>query len=553
MSGISYTPSNKNDKNKNSEGAVLKACGKLLVGTLTLAAGLVGLAAVGTVKAVSALTKVSVKAYREHKVKQAEKNQAVMKESARQKGQKIKFSNRNAERKAEQMNFTRQTRIELLNGSGNLFNDIEDGSKISGELSDTLDRLEKLSRENSENLRALEERNLRLMEEHTLKLTEAVGSGKPLMEKTTSDMNAACDNVINSWHRESEEISREYAAAIRTAIDSAEKELRTSYENMRREASEISSTRLEKVRKIRKLADTAIHDAAYLIKTISEHEGSKAYTSEKVPMLLASYRSAVRDFESGSYETSFSTAQNVTMLASGILYDVVVGHARTAAAADELTVRAAKLSEQLNSLHSVTFVHEGRTYKDDLYRFNRAGFGVCKKKLDELWLAISPDMSETEIAETELAMKKLERSFNNIYLNSWNRMTGSYYTKDKAEAVSKALAKAGFSVEDYAFEGGDESENLHINLVNSISKERVTLVIRCDSDGDSNCEVHIYDRDNKNTSLPDVQLQEEIIRIVGRELGVELICNRQGQFSDDMDAQNLEKQQNKKRKFDKQQ
>ena len=552
MSGISYTASNNNNKNRESGGAIIKACGKLLVGALALTAGLVGLAAVGTVKAVSALTKVSVEAYRNHKVKQAEEHQAIMKEAAKRRGHKIKLENRNSERSAEQVQFTRQTRTELLKGSGNLFNDIDDVGKISSGLSDTLDKIEKLSQENAEKLKALEKNHLRLMMEHTMKLTEAANSGKQLLEKTTSDMNTECENTISCWHKESEELSREYASRLRTVIDNAEKELKTSYENMHREAKDISSSKAENSAKMKQLAGTAIRDAAYLIKMISEHKGSEVYASGKVPMLLASYRSAVSDFESGNYETSFSTAQNVTMLANGILYDVVAGHARTTAAADQLTVRAAKLSEQLDSIHSVTFIHEGKTYKDDLYRFNKAAFGACKKKLDELWLTISPDMSEAEIRDTELAMKKLERSFSNIYLNSWDRMTGSYYTKDKAEVVSAALAKAGFSVEDYAFEGGDEGENLHINLRNSISKEKITLVIKCNSNGDPSAALHHYGKDNITSALPDVQLQNELVRIVGEALGVKLICNKQGQVSDDLDAQNLDMQKNKKRKLNEQ-
>ena len=110
----------------------------------------------------------------------------------------------------------------------------------------------------------------------------------------------------------------------------------------------------------------------------------------------------------------------------------------------------------------------------------------------------------------------------------------AYSENDKAGVVVDALEAQGFRMEDYAYESDIEGNPMHINLVNDISKERLTVVLTPASNG-IQINVHNYGVDGTGN----IQSQNMIQQILQNTLGTHGTCHNPGGVSAQTGASDL--------------
>lgn len=143
-----------------------------------------------------------------------------------------------------------------------------------------------------------------------------------------------------------------------------------------------------------------------------------------------------------------------------------------------------------------------------------AGFEVFNKDAIPQLRTLLADCNETDADAVQIAKYSVAK------------MILAYSENDKAGVVVDALEEQGFRMEDYAYESDIEGNPMHINLVNDISKERLTVVLTPAPNG-VQINVHNYGSDG----MGNVQTQNMIQQVLQKALGHKGTCHNPGGVS----------------------
>ena len=96
-------------------------------------------------------------------------------------------------------------------------------------------------------------------------------------------------------------------------------------------------------------------------------------------------------------------------------------------------------------------------------------------------------------------------------------------------------------MEGYAYERDEEGNAIHINYVNSISNEKVTVVLTPSSDG-IRVDVHNYGT-NSVSGMEDATRQDSIRQLIENTLNIHISCTNRGKSSTNISASDLDEVQ----------
>ena len=518
-------------------------CAKLLVGAVTMTASVIGMAAYGTAKGVTALARAGVRSYREHKIEAARQKQEEMQMAAQRRGRTYTYHDPGRQAEQAQTQMQKDVRTELLSGSGMLFDDVS-REAATAETAESVETLERLIRGTQEQREALSRRHMKKLAASAEQMLAAASGGGSQAQRSLEETGKRCEEIIGTWKEESQRISREHAAQLHRRMEAGSRQMEASYTQMLAQAKAMAADQQELQHRLKELADDAIRDAAYLLRKLTGLGGAAVYAREHIALLTAQLNRSHAAYRSGSYETAYGLAQNLSMEIQSHMCDVLCEQEKEETEREALTIRAAMLAEQMEGIGDVSFVHKGVTYRDDLRRYNKAGFGGCRRRMDELWLMLHEHMSAEERREAGAELSRLEWSFRNICDCAWERMLGAYYTNDMAGDVAAAFLEQGFTIEDQGYEGGTDGGRLHINFVNPVSGEKITVSL--DSDGKGNPDASLHQFGDGRSEQPDLARQEQLVGIMEEALHTKMQCSNPGQESVQFEEADIQAQKKKR-------
>ena len=110
----------------------------------------------------------------------------------------------------------------------------------------------------------------------------------------------------------------------------------------------------------------------------------------------------------------------------------------------------------------------------------------------------------------------------------------AYTENDTASDITAAMEEQGYDMDGYAYEGGEEGNPIHVNFINRISGNKVTVILSPKADG-IHVDVHDYGADG----TADVQRQDEIRHLIEETLNIQIHCSGRGTVSSHTQAADL--------------
>ena len=521
MSGTSYSyTSSREDRTEtmvNNSAAAAKAGAAIVAGTAMVTAAAAGLLVVGAVKAVKAIGKLSVEAYKKYKVHEAEKQLAYHQLYLR--GQEI------LKKKKQDAAKISAYKKELHNSVSGFAPSSKD---VSSEVSDAVKRIEALESSLQRDSKTAEEKMLADMRNIRL---ESENGAKTVEEKTAEEMQRKTQDILSDWEEMSRKIVDNYADKQSVQLSSIKSEITGKYNSLNSKIDALHTGTAAKEKAMEQLARLAITDAEAVICHLADRQGAAERTSD-IKLLAANLKNSKQMFNIGHYASAYSQAHNVTLNALDIISDISVEEAKRRNALNALTMQLAQLNEEI-MVNEVYFDYDNKRYKDNLRDYAKRGFSTAMKKLDCLWARIHDDITLAEIAEIRHDAGILQKNFRSVYNLAFNRMISAYYTRDTAVLIKNAFEAQGLEFDDAAYEGDNKGEKLHINFKTK-KNETVTVVVDHDADGEPYIDIHHYS--GRPDALPDHALELSLNKTIQNVTGVKMHCVKPGKFSDSDDC-----------------
>lgn len=528
MSGTSTSTTTKDttENRINNNASATKAAATILTGAVAVAATTVGLLFVGMLKAAKTIGKISVEAYKNHKVKKAQEQLAY--HQFYLKGQEIL-------KKKEQDTIKINAYKSDLHDSVSEFS--SSSKDISAEVSDAINRIDKLEASLKADTKAAEEKMLADINKIIIK---AENEEKMLKDKTVEAIQKTTQGILTNWEEKSRHIVENYAEKQSSYISSIKSEITNKYNSISSKIDALHADSEAKEKAMEQLARIAVSDAEAVICHLADKQGA-AERSSDIKLLIMNLKNSKKMLNIGHYSAAFSQSHNVTLNALEIISDISVEEAKRKNALNALTMQLAQLNEEM-SVDEVEFNYDGKRYRDNLRKYAKHGFATAMRTIDCLWARIHDDITLAEIAEIKRDAVKLQKNYGSVYNLAFNRMLSSYYTHDTAVLIKKAFEAQGLKYEDSAYEGNTKGQELHINFKTQ-KNETVTVVIDHDSEGKPYINVHHYS--NTPNALPDRALEDTLNKTINNVTGVEMHCVNPGKFSttDDCDLEKVKKKE----------
>lgn len=522
MSGDTYYRTDTENKNNTpppsppaqraqSDAQIAKAFGKMTVGAAQVTAVAVGLAVYGAVKGSIALAKWGAKAYKKHK----EENELAENLLMQKMNESVK------KRREKESSVQEKTHIRLLPYQRMTLRQPSAAVKeIKAHTeqfrTDTETKLLAAEKENSARLSSLENK---LSSDSVIKIAEEF------------------DRISDRWKRQQKAVTDTELKTLHARLDRAFHELRQGYEKSK---SMKQADRL--------LAEQALSDARCLTEEIAKMPGTAVYAEKDIELLCQKFIRAAGYFERNDYELCYAEAADLIIQSKEVCLDIMKKSAESKRIETELLTELAGLAES-TSADEVEFVHKGRKYKDNLHRFCPDGWKALEKSISAIFPLVHENMTEAEIHQVKHLILNSHKDLYSVYRHSWNKLIGAYHENDVASDIARTFKAQGYEVEGHAYECGVEGEKLHINFINRISKDRVTLVL--DADGkDISASLHQYA--SSSSRIPDEEKQNRLMELVGKAIrsetgkNVSVVCKTPHQNSTETKQADLKLHESKK-------
>ena len=204
---------------------------------------------------------------------------------------------------------------------------------------------------------------------------------------------------------------------------------------------------------------------------------------------------------------------------------------------DMLETKAILQKARIASAKHFTFEYKGESYEEDLTRFSPEIFSAINDRLSDIeYRFTAPSIPSLISASHEL--DEIEDDIDEIIKLSATKLLYAYTENDTASDITSAMESQGFEMEGYAYENDVEGNSIHINYVNTISNERVTVVLTPSSEG-IRVDVHNYGT-KSSSGQEDVSRQDGIRRLIENTLKINISCTNRGKSSTNTSAANLD-------------
>ncbi|MBQ1658261.1 MAG: hypothetical protein II059_00275 [Clostridia bacterium] len=489
MSGDSYYRTNSNnssggggDNSRNStDDSIALSAGKLLVGAASVTAAAAGALLAGVIKGGAALTRAGIKAYKKRKEANAAAENELLKR-AKAAAESRKTAEREvAERYKQQI---RKTSVRKVPGqqATEFVRSAEERRQIADREAELLDR------QLTERLAALE---------------------KDVSAQCTVRAAHQYEQVIGEWKSRREAISKQEIAEIDKRLKEVHRSMTASF------------NRLQQKQEIRELAEQALIDAGCIVENLIEMPGAVSFSQKECSLLLQKLRKASQFLESGNYELSFAESCDCVLQSREVYVDTLDKYEASRRHAGELLIDLTALSEAADTIE-VSFVHKGEELVDDLYRFCPFWFNAVREEVTLIFPMIHDGMTDAELTDVQQMIRQARNDYLTVYRHAWDKLLSSYNINDVANNSVSLLHSQGYQVESFGYEsnsdsGGEEGEPLHINFVNPLTNDKITLVV--DSDRNNSVKASLHQFGTSDSSLPDEDKQRCLMNLISEGIG----------------------------------
>lgn len=350
-------------------------------------------------------------------------------------------------------------------------------------------------------------------------LTNALRLGNSNMVQLEQQMKARSAELQQTWQAQSSQLGQQYQQQLGHIAENMKKSVQEGMERfscMKKAAHQDLQ--------LRDAAADQLQNARSAIKAVSIELGNVPYR------LQESLHQAESDFNRGMFVNAYSLSSNIVLKCYDAISEGLSKQAASEALEDKIAQCAATLEGRMEAAENIRFTYQGTEYQDDLSRFSPELFSAIRNRLAQ---AKNPTAGSLE--QRLAALQELDEDFSEIMNLSAQKLLYAYAENDSAESITTAMEAQGFHMEDYAYEGNREGGAIHINYINPVSREKLTVVLTPDRAG---LRVEVHNFGDGSGQMDPVQ-QDRIQKMLERSLNIRISCTNRGCVSRQTDAADL--------------
>ena len=332
--------------------------------------------------------------------------------------------------------------------------------------------------------------------------------------------------LLSSWQQSSEQLQDTYYSSISDTIS----RIKQTVEQRKNEITTIQK-QFQEDNKKGLYAKEQIEKAKAALDTIKLEFDIINNT------LLHELNQAIEYYNQGMFDNAYSIASNVTLRCYDELAEGLVQREKTFALLDIIETKLILERSKIASLKHFTFDYKDETYEEDLTRFSPEVFSAISGRLSDIEIILTnPDLSTLIGISHEL--DEISDDIKELIKLSATKLLYAYTENDTAADISSAMKSQGFEMVGYAYEHNVEGNSIHINYLNSISGEKVTVVLTPSSDG---IKVNVHNFGTNSISGQEDPIRQDSIRKKKKKtLNIQISCTNRGRSSTNTSAANLD-------------
>lgn len=346
------------------------------------------------------------------------------------------------------------------------------------------------------------------------------------LNRLMEDFERRNTQLFSDWKNSTEQLQATYSARIKSSVSSMKRRLEQG-------KREIEALRLQHDdgRK-RAYAKDQIEAAKDVVLALEAELGVS------VDSFVRNLDRAVDYYNKGMYENAYSIAASVMDECYTALEKGLNERERVYSLLDQLEAKATLQKARIDAVRNFDFNYRGERYEEDLTRFSPELFSAVSRRISEIENRFeNPNLPSLLAASHDL--DEVKGDVDDIIKLSVAKLLYAYTENDTAADITEAMCAQGFEVEGYAYENDVEGNAIHINYYNSISRERVTVVLAPSPDG-IKVSVHNYG-DVRLGTQQEATRQDSIRALIENTLNIPISCSNRGAASTHTQAADLQR------------
>lgn len=388
------------------------------------------------------------------------------------------------------------------------------------QISALMERFEERKRQYSasvENLQGQREAKTHALSED---LTKLLSSDISDMRRVEQQALERLEAIEQGWQQQSRIIEDTYSSQLGQVTAEIQEQLITARSNFERMATSTDQTR------IRNEAMSQYQMALSAIKAVQIELGY-------VPDYLNNgIRETETQINQNLFVQAYSLAAEIQLQCFDVIREGLIKLAQRENIEDRIIYQKAILEGAISAARHFEFTYENETLTEDLSRFSPTLFAGIQNRYNSIL-----NTSTNAPAEKLDQLCELNEDFSQWRRMALRQLLCAYAENDYSGTVAAVMEEQGFRVEDYAYEGDVEGRPIHINFVNDVSNDRLTIVLSPNpGNGTLHVDVHHYG-DGVDV---DTRMQENIRQKLSEKLDISISCERRGEVSNHTEAANLD-------------
>jgi len=332
--------------------------------------------------------------------------------------------------------------------------------------------------------------------------------------------------LLSDWVQSSEQLQSTYSNSITAVVSN----MKQTVEHGQSVIASLQSQAMEDSRK-REYARAQIEAAKTAILALETELG------ETTGALITNLNKAIDYYNQDLFDNAYSIASAITIECYDNLAKGLIQREKMLSLLDMNETKVILLNAKIASLKHFTFDYKGESYEEDLTRFSAEIFAAISDRLSSIERNLSSSDFASLISITH-EIDEIETDIDEVTKLSATKLLYAYTENDTAADITTAMKSQGFEMEGYAYEKDVEGNSIHINYVNNISQERVTVVLTPSSEG-IKVNVHNYGTSSAN-GQEDATRQDSIRQLIENTLNISITCTNRGRASTNTSAANLD-------------
>lgn len=341
-------------------------------------------------------------------------------------------------------------------------------------------------------------------------------------ERRSSDLHS-------EWSKTSEQLQSEYSNSIMTSFSN----MKHTIEQGKAVIASLQTEANDDLRK-KEYAKKQIETAKAAIMAIEVELG------EVTNSFVAELNAAIDYYNQNMFDNAYSKASTITIDCYDYLANALIKREKQYSLLDMIESKVILLNAKIQSLKHFTFDYKQESYEEDLTRFSPEIFAAIADRLSNIEKGLTSSNLAELISFTH-DLDEIKTDIDEVTRISATKLLYAYTENDTAADITSAMKSQGFEMEGYAYERDEEGNAIHINYVNSISNEKVTVVLTPSSDG-IRVDVHNYGT-NSVSGMEDATRQDSIRQLIENTLNIHISCTNRGKSSTNISASNLDEVQ----------